>query len=133
MKINDPVARAEVEDTFERYEAALMSDDLEALAGFFWADPLTIRYGLGVNSYGHDEISAARRSRAAEPRTLERTVITTYGSDFATADTEFTRSRTGRRGRQTQTWVRQPEGWRVVSAHVSWFDEPDWASEEGAT
>ena len=124
MIVNDPAAVAEVTDAFERYERALMDDDIDALAGFFWGDPLTIRYGLGVNSYGHEAITAARRSRRAEARSLERTVITTYGRDFATADTEFTRTASGRRGRQSQTWVRHDVGWRVVSAHVSWFDEP---------
>jgi len=133
VKVNDPSVKAQVEACFVSYEEALMADDQAALAAFFWDDPLTIRYGLGVNSYGHGEISAARRARQAQPRTLERTVITTHGADFATADTEFTRTSSGRRGRQTQTWVRRPEGWRVVSAHVSWFDEPEWAREEGAT
>lgn len=125
MIVNDPAALAEVTEAFERYEEALMADDIDALAGFFWNHPLTIRYGLGVNSYGHEAITAARRSRKAEARSLERTVITAYGRDYATADTEFTRTATGRRGRQSQTWVRHDEGWRVVSAHVSWFDEPE--------
>lgn len=124
MEINRPEVVSEVTGIFERYEAALMADDVDALAGFFWDHELTIRYALGVNSYGHAEITAARRARKAEMRSLERTTITTFGNDYATADTEFTRVATGRRGRQSQVWVRHNEGWRVVSAHVSWFDEP---------
>lgn len=124
LAINEPGPNAEVTAAFAAYEQALMNDDVEALGRFFWNDPLTIRYGLGVNSYGHDEISSARLARAAEPRSLERTVITTYGNDAATADTEFTRTASGRRGRQSQTWMRFPDGWAIVSAHVSWFDEP---------
>ena len=120
--VNDPAAVAELTKLFERYEDALMANDVDALQEFFWADPLVKRYALGVNSYGHDEIRAARTARSAEDRTLERTAITTYGHDFGTADTEFTRTASGRRGRQSQTWVRFDEGWRIVSAHVSWFD-----------
>ena len=123
MDVNRSEVVAEVTAQFEAYEAALMSNDVPALDDFFWRNSLTIRYALAVNSYGHDEIAAARRSGAARARTLERTVITTYGDAWATADTEFTRSATGRRGRQSQTWVRHDIGWRIVSAHVSWFDE----------
>lgn len=122
--VNDPSIVEEVASVFARYEEALMADDIEQLNGFFWDDDRTIRYALGVNSYGHGEIEAARRARPAAPRSLERTVITTYGPDYATADTEFTRTESGRRGRQSQTWVRFDEGWRITSAHVSWFDEP---------
>lgn len=122
MDINQTGPLAEVTAAFEAYEQALMSDDVEALDGFFRRDPLTIRYGLGENSYGHDAIAAVRRARAAEARSLEKTVITTYGADSATADTMFTRTKSGREGRQSQTWIRFDEGWRIVSAHVSWFD-----------
>jgi len=123
VEINEPNALAEVSAAFEAYEEALMSNDVEALDRFFRRDPLTIRYGLGENSYGHDAIAAVRRSRAAEPRSLQQTVITTYGDDAATADTMFTRTESGRQGRQSQTWIRFDEGWRIVSAHVSWFDQ----------
>lgn len=122
MDVNLPDPVIEVTAAFEAYERALMADDVDALDGFFRCDPLTIRYGLGENSYGHDAIAAVRRARAAEPRSLEQTVITTYGLDAATADTLFTRAASGRRGRQSQTWIRFDEGWRIVSAHVSWFD-----------
>ncbi|MCP5029434.1 MAG: oxalurate catabolism protein HpxZ [Actinomycetia bacterium] len=122
MNVNQPGPVAEVTAAFEAYEQALMTNDVEALDGFFRRDSLTIRYGLGENSYGHDAIAAVRRTRAAEPRNLEETVITAYGQDAATADTLFTRTQSGRRGRQSQTWIRFDEGWRIVSAHVSWFD-----------
>ncbi len=122
MDVNLPEPVAEVTAAFEAYERALMADDVDALDGFFRRDPLTIRYGLGENSYGHDAIAAVRRARSAEPRSLEQTVITTYGADAATADTLFTRTASGRRGRQSQTWIRFEEGWRIVSAHVSWYD-----------
>jgi hypothetical protein len=123
MKLNDPDIVAEVTAAFEVYERALMDNDTGVLNELFWEDSRTIRYGIGVNGYGHREIAAERARRAADPRTLQRTVITTYGDDFATANTEFTRAASGRRGRQSQTWVRLPAGWRVVAAHVSWLTD----------
>ena len=122
MDLNDPATVAEVTVAFERYETALMANDTAVLNEIFWNDALTLRYGLGENSYGLGEIAATRARRKAGRRSLERTVITTYGKDFATANTEFTRLETGRRGRQSQTWVRMAEGWRIAAAHVSWFD-----------
>jgi len=122
MEINKPAVLAEVTAAFERYERALMANDVDVLNELFWESELTLRYGLGENSYGHAAIAGVRARRAAGERELMNTVITTYGDDFATADTEFRRIESGRTGRQSQTWVRQPEGWRVVAAHVSWFD-----------
>ena len=122
MIINDPHIVAEVEDLFARYETALVTNDVEALDAFFWRDPRVIRYGGGENLYGFDEIAAFRagRSPVGLARDLQRTVITTFGSDHATASTLFTRdSAPGRTGRQMQTWARLPEGWRIVAAHVS--------------
>ena len=122
MEIDIPEVKAEVEAAFAGYEAALVANDVEALDGFFRADPRTIRYGGGENLYGIDEIRAFRAGRSPKglARTLSRTVITTYGRDFAVASTLFLReSDGGRVGRQQQTWVRFPEGWRVVAAHVS--------------
>jgi hypothetical protein len=82
-----------------------------------------LRYSMGTNSYGPDEIRAARTRIPSADRTLERTIITTFGDDFGTANTEFTRTETGKRGRQSQTWARIPgAGWRVVAAHVSWYE-----------
>lgn len=123
MKINIPEVLAEVGAAFERYEAALNVNDTQVLDASFWNSPHTVRYGLGENLYGRDEILAFRKARPAVDlrRRLLRKVITTYGSDFATADCEFLKIDSNRRGRQSQTWMRTPEGWRVVSAHVSWY------------
>ena len=127
MDVNIPEVLAEVEAVFARYEAALVANDVAVLDELFWKSPLTLRYGGGENLYGYEAIAAFRsaRSPAGLARTLERTVITTYGRDFATASTLFRRaSSPGKVGRQSQTWVRRPEGWRVVAAHVSVIDEP---------
>jgi hypothetical protein len=126
MEINRPDTLAEVQAAFDRYEAALVGNDVETLDALFWASPHTIRYGGAENLYGHEEIAAFRaaRSSADLARQLERTVITTYGRDFATASTLFRRDAApGKIGRQMQSWVRLPEGWRVVAAHVSLIQE----------
>lgn len=126
MTINDPAVLAEVEAAFAAYEKALTSNDVATLDALFWQSPHTIRYGIGENLYGHGEIAAFRsaRSPVGLERTLDRTVITTYGSDLATANTLFRReSAPGKVGRQSQTWMRFPDGWKVVSAHVSLIAE----------
>jgi hypothetical protein len=126
MEIDHPDVVAEVTAAFARYERALAENDVPALNAIFRADPRTIRYGGGENLYGHAEIAAFRgaRSPAGLARTISRTVITTYGQDFAVASTLFHRaSAPGKVGRQMQTWVRFPEGWHVVAAHVSMIDE----------
>lgn len=119
MQINLPAVVAEVRDVFEQYETALVTNDVATLDRLFWNSPHTIRYGATENLYGYEAIAAFRsaRSTIGLERTLHNTVITTYGEDFATTNTEFIRS--GRQGRQSQTWMRTPEGWRVVAAHVS--------------
>jgi len=121
MTINDPAVLAEVTAAFERYETALVTNDVAVLDELFWNSPHTLRYGATENLYGYAQIQAFRAARpsAGLARTLGRTVITTYGRDFATANTEFHRSGSDRVGRQSQTWLRTPEGWRVVAAHVS--------------
>ena len=127
MKINDPKTVAEVEAAFSRYEAALVTNDVATLGELFWRNPLTIRYGIAEILHGSDEIAAFRAARAPVglARTLSRTVITTYGEDFATASTLFHReTAAGKIGRQMQTWARMPEGWRIVAAHVSVIDSP---------
>jgi hypothetical protein len=98
-----------------------VTNDIAVLTELFWRSPLTIRYGIGENLHGLEAIVAFRRARPAADldRDLIDTVITTYGRDFATANTQFRRKESGRRGRQSQTWVRTPEGWRVAAAHVS--------------
>lgn len=126
MKINDPAILAEVEAAFAAYEKALTTNDVETLDRLFRNAPETLRYGVGENLYGYAEIAAFRagRSPAGLMRKLERTSITTYGDDFATANTLFRReSMSGKVGRQSQSWVRLPEGWRVVAAHVSVIPE----------
>lgn len=126
MKINDPAILAEVEAAFAAYEKALTTNDVETLDRLFRNAPETLRYGVGENLYGYAEIAAFRagRSPAGLMRKLERTAITTYGDDFATANTLFRReSMSGKVGRQSQSWVRFPEGWRVVAAHVSVIPE----------
>lgn len=126
MKISDPKILAEVTAAFERYEKALVSNDIAVLDELFWNDPATIRYGVTENLYGYDEIKAFRaaRSPAGLARKLERTKITTYGEDFATANTLFEREGGTKLGRQSQTWMRTEQGWRVVAAHVSLIDKP---------
>jgi len=126
MKINDPKVLAEVAAALARYEAALVGNDVATLTALFWRSPLTIRYGIAENLHGSDEIAAFRsaRSPVGLARELSRTVITTYGDDFATAATLFHRaSAPGKIGRQMQSWARLPEGWRIVAAHVSLIDE----------
>jgi hypothetical protein len=121
MDINLSEVHAEVCAAFARYEDALVNNRLEVLDELFWSSPHTIRYGAGENLYGIEAIRAFRQSRpsAGLARTLQNTVITTYGHDYATAMTEFQREGGTKLGRQSQTWVRLPEGWRVVAAHVS--------------
>jgi hypothetical protein len=122
MEIDIPEVKAEVEAAFAEYERALTGNDVATLDRIFLESPLTIRYGMAENLYGHAEIAAFRsaRSPAGLERDLERTVITTYGRDMATAWTLFRRpSMQGRIGRQSQVWLRTPDGWRVVAAHVS--------------
>jgi Protein of unknown function (DUF3225) len=125
MEIDVPEVVAEVTAAFERYERALMANDVTTLNSIFRDDPRTIRYGGAENLYGHDEIRGFRaaRSPVGLARTLSRTVITTYGRDCAVAATLFHRaSSPGKIGRQMQTWVRFDDGWHVVAAHVSLID-----------
>jgi Protein of unknown function (DUF3225) len=126
MTIDDADVLAEVQAVFARYEDALVNNEVDVLDELFWRSPRTVRYGSGENLYGHDEIAAFRaaRSPAGLARRLQRTVITTYGRDVATAMTEFERDGSAAIGRQSQTWVRMPEGWRVVAAHVSFIAAP---------
>lgn len=126
MEINLAEVLAEVTAAFDRYEAALVGNDVAVLDALFWDSPHTLRYGAGENLYGHAEIAAFRGARpsAGLARTITRKVITTYGRDFATANIEFVRDDPAKTGRQSQTWARLPEGWRVVAAHVSIIPTP---------
>lgn len=127
MRLNDPAVLAEVTAAFQTYEKALNNNDVATLTALFWTSPLTVRFGIGENLYGHEAITAFRHARPNIDlrRTLANTVLTTYGDDFATANTEFIKRDTGRRGRQSQTWMRTEVGWRVVSAHVSFLPAQD--------
>jgi hypothetical protein len=121
LAINRPDVLAEVTAAFERYEAALVGNDVDVLDELFWHSPHTLRYGATENLYGFDAIQSFRAGRPAIglARAILRTQITTYGERFATTHIEFRRVGSERVGRQTQTWLKLPEGWRVVSAHVS--------------
>lgn len=120
-EINLPEIAAEVTEAFLRYEAALTGNDVAVLDELFWNNELTVRYGATENLLGYKTIQEFRASRPSKglSRELQNTVITTYGQDFATANTEFTREGQARIGRQSHTWMRTPDGWRIVSAHVS--------------
>ena len=127
MDVNLPDVLAEVEAAFTRYERALVTNDLAVLDELFWADPRTVRYGVGEVLYGIEAIRAFRASRLTQglARALERTSITTFGRDFAVASTVFAReAMVGKLGRQQQSWVRMPLGWRIVAAHVSVIEAP---------
>ena len=121
LEINNPLIVAEVTAEFARYEAALVANDVATLDTLFWASPYTLRYGVSENLYGYEAIKAFRAARPATglAREILRTQITTYGEDFATTNIEFQRLDASRPGRQTQAWMRTPDGWRVVCAHVS--------------
>ena len=127
MEVDLPDVVAEVREAFERYEQALVTNDVATLDAIFRTDDRTIRYGIAENLYGYKEVAAFRAGRPPINlmRTRDRVVITTYGRDFAVASTLFRRdSLPGRIGRQMQTWVRFPEGWQVVAAHVSVIEAP---------
>jgi AtzH-like len=127
MDIDLPEVVAEMRDAFEQYEKALVSNDVATLDALFRDDARTIRYGATENLYGYGEIKSFRSARLSVGlgRTLSRTVITTYGTNFAVASTLYQRpSSPGKIGRQMQTWVKFAEGWRVVAAHVSLIEAP---------
>ena len=126
LQINLPEVLAEVTAAFARYERALTTNDVAVLDELFWRSPHTLRYGATENLYGYDAIAGFRAARPAKglERVLLRTVITTYGNDCATANVEFRRNGSDHTGRQSQTWLRTPAGWRVVAAHVSLLAPP---------
>jgi hypothetical protein len=123
MQINDPETVAELQKLYPLYETALMANDAETLTRMFWASPHVTRFGLMENLHGIEEITAFRKGRAPVnlARSVKRLDIVTFGRDCGSVTLEFERVVDGRtvRGRQTQVWVRLPEGWRIVSAHVS--------------
>jgi len=122
MMVDDPAVVAAVRAAFDGYELALMTNDVAALDGFFWPSPSALRFGAGESLFGHEAIAAFRAARAggSPQRSLQNTRITSFGTEYAVATTEFVRDGEARLGRQTQVWVKFPDlGWRIVSAHVS--------------
>ncbi|HEU0318740.1 MAG TPA: oxalurate catabolism protein HpxZ [Solirubrobacteraceae bacterium] len=124
MEVNLPEIVAEVTAEFERYETAFVTNDVEVLDELFWDDPLVVRYGAGENLYSHAAIARFREQRPTGDleREIVHAVVTTFGRDLAVTSAEFRRTRSGRVGRQSQTWVRTQDGWRIVTAHVSQLD-----------
>lgn len=121
MEVNRPEVLAEVTGCFERYERALVENDVALLTQLFWDSRLVVRFGPDENLYGNEDIAAyrSRRPTGDLKRTVRRAVVTTFGSDFATTSVEFQRITSGVSGRQSQSWVRTADGWRIVAAHVS--------------
>jgi hypothetical protein len=123
MLINDPATVAELQQLYPRYEQALITNDVETLMSLFWSSPLVARFGPAESLYGIEEIDAFRKGRSPAnlARSIERLDIVTFGKDFASVTLGFRRELDGKvtRGRQSQTWARLPEGWRIVFAHVS--------------
>ena len=123
MRINDPEVVAELHSLYPKYETALANNDAETLIQMFWTSPHAMRFGVTENLYGIDEIAAFRKGRSPAnlARTIRRLDIVTFGRDFGSVTLEFERKANGKTvsGRQSQVWLRLPEGWRIVAAHVS--------------
>jgi hypothetical protein len=123
MQINDPEIVAELKALYPQYETALVTNDAETLTRMFWRSPHAMRFGVTENLYGIDEIAAFRKGRPSAnlARTVRRLDIVTFGRDYGSVTLEFERTLNGKTvsGRQSQVWVRFPEGWRIVAAHVS--------------
>jgi hypothetical protein len=122
MEIDRPDVVAEVRAAFDEYERDLVANRIDALVAWFWDDGRAVRYGIDEELIGVDAIAAYRRAQpiATPPRDLRNVVITAFGADLATANTEFLPHGSDAVGRQSQTWIRTPVGWRIASAHVSW-------------
>jgi ketosteroid isomerase-like protein len=134
LEINIPEVVAEVTEAFERYERALVANDVAALDAMFWNNPNTLRFGIAENLYGYGAIAAFRSSRPPInlTRHLKNTTIVSYGRDFATANTEFQRVGSTVTGRQSHVWVRTTDGWRIAAAHVSLMPAPVREATRGA-
>src|SRR5580700_4115561 len=126
LEINMPTVVAEVTEAFQRYERALVANDVLVLDALFWNSPHTLRFGIGENLYGYEAIAAFRNARPPIDltRRLMNTVITSYGRDLATANTEFQREGSKVTGRQSHVWLRTDQGWRIAAAHVSLLSAP---------
>jgi ketosteroid isomerase-like protein len=132
LEINIPEVVAEVTEAFQRYESALVNNDVAVLDTLFWNSPKTLRFGIGENLYGYDAIASFRSSRPSInlTRELKHTVIVSYGRDLATANTEFQRDGSKLTGRQSHVWLRTEQGWRIAAAHVSLMHAPAASSVE---
>jgi Protein of unknown function (DUF3225) len=123
MKINDPEVVAELQALYPQYERALVTNNVEKLVEMFWTGSEVMRFGITENLYGPEELETFRKRRPATDlvRNVKRLDIVSFGRDFASITLEFERSTSTEmiRGRQSQVWVRLPEGWRIVQAHVS--------------
>ena len=126
LEINIPEVVAEVEEAFRRYERALIDNDVAILDTLFWNSASTLRFGIGENLYGYEAIATFRNGRPPMDltRQLKNTVITSYGRDVATANTEFQRNGSKLTGRQSHVWLRTDDGWRIAAAHVSLMPAP---------
>jgi Protein of unknown function (DUF3225) len=126
VEINLPDVLSEVTEAFRRYERALVANEVATLTAMSWQSALTLRYGVAENLYGYEAIAEFRATRAPIDlsRELMRTSITTYGRDVATANTEFRRTGATVTGRQSQTWIRTDDGWKIAAAHVSLLQPP---------
>jgi len=126
FEINIPEVVEQVTAAFMRYERALVANDVETLDGLFWDSPHTLRFGVTENLYGYDAIAEFRKAPPTIDltRRLMNTVITTFGRDMATANTEFQRVGSTMTGRQSHVWVRTEKGWRIAAAHVSLLRQP---------
>jgi hypothetical protein len=126
LEINNPEVVAEVAEAFQRYERALVTNDVAVLDTLFWNSPTTLRFGIAENLYGYDAIAAFRNGRPTMDltRRLMNTVISSYGRDIATANTEFQREGSTLTGRQSHVWLRTEQGWRIAAAHVSLMPAP---------
>jgi hypothetical protein len=124
LEVNLPDVLEELRQAFQSYERALIDNDIEGLNALFWDSELTLRYGVRELLYSHGEIAKFRRERGAvdQRRTLRNTRITAFGRDFGVANTEYLAHATGKIGRQSQTWVRTGQGWKIVAAHVSFLE-----------
>lgn len=125
FEINNPEVVTELKVAFLQYQKAVDANDFETMNKLFWKSPSTVRFGPNGTLIGHDAIATYRRERpghVSSERMLGNTVITTFGRDFAATNTETMKHGQTTVGRQSQCWVRTPEGWRIVSAHVS--DQP---------
>ena len=127
LEINNAEVVAELTAAFRRYDPALLANDVETLNELFWDSPHVVRFGITENLYGHNSISSYRRQDtligSVPSRTITKETVTTYGRSFATTNVEYVQPKSGRRGRQSQTWMRTAEGWCIVSAHVSFLAE----------